>query len=125
MRLVGRICYGVAATMGLLSLGMEWQRRQKVRQTRGLFPQPPSNTGMLVAIWAAMVALMGKVLEDTSERQPLAAGGLDRRLRASLGSPSAYPPTPQRTNTLRSDFDLGDQYVEYRPNAQRPFAAVR
>lgn len=124
MRLAGRICYGIAAALGLISLGMEWQSRQKVAQTRGLFPQPQSHTGLLVAIWAGMAAITGKVIEDTSERQPRMAGAPGRQARASLASYSAYLPKPaQRTTTLRSDFDLGDQYAEPQMNT-RQYATV-
>jgi hypothetical protein len=127
MRLTGRIFYGVAAALGLISLGMEWQNRQRVRQTRGMFSQfqaPQHNTGMLLALWAAIVGITGKVIEDTSEREPMTAGIPGRQFGASLGSYREYlPKPPQRTKTLRSDFDLGDQYVEPRANSQA-FATV-
>ena len=124
MRLAGRICYGIAAALGLISLGMEWQNRRQVAQSRGLFPQPQSHAGMLVAIWAGMAAITGKVIEDTVERQPFVAGAPERQARASLGSFGAFMPRQaQRATTLRSDFDLGDQYVEPRLNSQ-PYATV-
>jgi len=117
MRLVGRICYGIAAALGALSLGVEWRTRQQ--RTRGLFPKPQSHTGLLVALWAGMVALMGKVLEDAGQRQPITAGMRGTRL-------GAYTPKPpqRRAQTLRSDYDLGDQYVESAANA-RPLATAR
>jgi hypothetical protein len=127
MRLVGRICYGIAAALGLLSLGVEWQERQRLQkqgQARRLFPQPPSHTSTLVALWAGMVALMGKVLEDTGERQPMTVEAPGSRGRTSFGAYGTYIPKPlQRAKTLRSDFDLGDQYVESRADG-RPFATV-
>jgi len=123
MRQVGRICYGIAATLGLLSLGMEWQARQKGR-ARSLFPQPVPHTGMLVALWAGMVALMGKVLEDTGQRQPITGGTTNPQGSSRFGPYTTYlPKSLQRTKSLRSDFDLGDQYVDSRSNAQPVTAA--
>jgi len=120
MRLVGRICYGLAATLGALSLGVEWRTRRQ--RARGLFPKPQSHTGLLVALWASIVALMGKVLEDAGQRQPMTAG-----MRGMSGIRlGAYTPKPpqRRAQTLRSDYDLGDQYVEPAANA-RPLATAR
>jgi len=122
MRLVGRVLYGMAAAMGLLSLGAEWQARQRQGQARRLFapPHPPSHTGMFVALWAGIVALLGKVLEDAGERQRISAKATGSRRSTGFGSYRPYLPQPlQRAKTsLRSDFDLGDQYVEPRSNAQ-------
>jgi hypothetical protein len=119
MRQVGRIFYGIAATLGLLSLGVEWQERRKQGKARSLFPQPVSHTGMLVALWAGMVALMGKVMEDAGQRQPITAGTSGPQGSTGFGPYRTYLPKPlQRTKSLRSDFDLGDQYVDPRSNAQ-------
>src|SRR5262245_22478663 len=107
MRLLGRICYGMAAALGLLSLGVEWQTRQK--QSRGLFPQHPSHTGLLVALWAGLVALMGKVIEDTGHAQPITAG-TSRTTGPAGTSFGSYlsQPLQKRAKSLRSDYDLGD-----------------
>src|SRR5215831_10910234 len=94
MRQVGRICYGIAAALGLLSLGVEWQDRQKRGRARSLFPQPLSHTGMLVALWAGMVALMGKVMEDAGQHQPITVGTTDPRVRTAFGAYRAYLPKP-------------------------------
>ena len=119
MRQVGRICYGIAAILGLLSLGVEWQERRKQGQARSLFPQPVSHTGMLVALWASMVALMGKAMEDAGQRQPINAGTTGPQGSTRFGPYTTYlPKSLQRTKSLRSDFDLGDQYVDSRSNAQ-------
>ena len=126
MRQVGRICYGIAAALGLLSLGMEWQNRQKRGQARSLFPQPPSHTGMLVALWAGMVALMGKVMEDAGQRQPITEGMTGSQVHSTgFGPYRTYLPKllQKRVQTLHSDFDLGDQYVESKSNS-RPLAAT-
>jgi hypothetical protein len=126
MRQVGRICYGIAAALGLLSLGMEWQNRQKRAQARSLFPQPPSHTGMLVALWAAMVALMGKVMEDAGQRQLITAEITGSQVRSTgFGPYRTYLPKllQKRAQTLHSDFDLGDQYDESKSNA-RPLSAT-
>ena len=126
MRQVGRICYGIAAALGLLSLGVEWQNRQKRGQARSLFPQPPSHTGMLVALWAGMVALMGKVMEDAGQRQPITEGMTGPQVRSTgFGPYRTYLPKllQKRVQTLHSDFDLGDQYVESKSNS-RPLAAT-
>jgi hypothetical protein len=126
MRRVGRIGYGIAAALALLSLGVEWQSRQKQRQARSLFPQPPSHTGMLVALWAALVALMGKVMEDADQRLPITAGTTRPQVHSGIGRYRSYLPKPlqRRANTLRSDFDLGDQYVELRADG-RPLVTAR
>jgi len=128
MRQVGRICYGIAAALGLLSLGVEWQDRQKRRRARNLFPQPPLHTGMLVALWAGMVALMGKVMEDAGQRQPTTVGMTGSQVRSAGFDPyRTYLPKllQKRAQTLHSDFDLGDQYVESRSTANaRPLAAT-
>jgi hypothetical protein len=126
MRQVGRICYGIAAALGLLSLGVEWQDRQKRGQARRLFPHPPSHTGMLLALWAGMVALMGKVMEDAGQRQPMSVGMTGAQGRSmGIGPYTAYVPKlfHKQTQTLHSDFDLGDHYVDSRSNA-RPLAAT-
>ena len=119
MRQVGRICYGIAVALGLLSVGVEWQERRKQGKARSLFPQPLSHTGMLVALWAGIVGLMGKVVEDAGQRQPITAGTTGPQGSTRFGPYRTYLPNAlQRTKSLRSDFDLGDQYVDPRSNAQ-------
>jgi hypothetical protein len=120
MRLVGRICYGIAATLGLLSLGVEWRNRQQ--RSRGFFPKPQSHTGLLVAMWAGIVALMGKVMEDAGQRMP-AMVGTTGITGTRFG---AYVPktSQKRAKTLRSEYDLSDQYAESAANA-RPLATAR
>jgi len=120
MRFIGRICYGIAAALGVLSLGVEWQTRQK--QVRGLFVQHPSHTGLLVALWAGLVALMGKVIEDTGRPQPLVAGTTEA-VGTRIGT-DLFPPLQKRAKTLRSDYDLGDQFVDAKSN-MRPLVTAR
>ena len=78
------------------------------------------------ALWAGMVALMGKVIEDAGQRQPITEGMTGSQVHSTgFGPYRAYLPKllQKRAQTLHSDFDLGDQYVESKSNA-RPLAAT-
>src|SRR5215813_8316902 len=99
--------------LGILSLGVEWRARQD--RARSLLPKAPSNAGLLVGLWACGAALAGKVIDDRS-RQP-----------ATTGTPlSNFVPTlrQKRARTLRSEYDLGDQYIEHLPT-RRQLAGIR
>jgi hypothetical protein len=114
MRVIGRIFYGIAAALGLLSLGVEWRTPQQ--QARRVFPRPQLHTGLLVAMWAGMLALVGKVMEDAGQRALTTAG--TRTMRIAGTRFGAYQ--RKRAKTLRSDYDLGDQYMELAANAWPP-----
>ena len=108
MRDVEKICYALAGTLGALSLAVEWRARQGRRQS--LLPKTPSNAGLLVGLWGCAAALAGKVIEDRSRQ--FATTGI---------APSTFVPTlgQKHTRTLRSEYDIGDQYIEHLPNRKQ------
>ena len=113
MRNVEKIFYTLAGMLGVLSLGVEWRARQD--RARSLLPKPHSNTGLLVGLWACAAALAGKVIEDRG------------RYSATTGTPvSNFVPTlgQKRARTLRSEYDLGDRYIEHLP-MRRQMAGIR
>jgi hypothetical protein len=113
VRIVGRIFYGIAATLGVVSVGTEIRDRQIQARSRGLFAKHPSHTGLFVGLWACVFALVGKVFEDYEREQPTTMTGATSRTFA-----------PRRAKTLRSDYDLGDQYIEQTIN-RKPLVTSR
>jgi hypothetical protein len=113
VRIVGRIFYGIAATLGVISIGTEIRDRQNQSRNKGLFAKHPSHTGLFVGLWAMVLALVGKVFEDYEREQP-----------ATAARPTSRSFMPKRTKTLRSDYDLSDQYMEQLTN-RRPLVAAR
>jgi hypothetical protein len=113
VRIVGRIFYGLAAALGLISLGTELRDRQIQAQSRGLFAKHPPHTGLFVGLWACVFALVGKVFEDYEREQPtVTTAGTSRVL------------APRHAKTLRSDYDLSDQTYEQAIN-RKPVTAAR
>jgi hypothetical protein len=113
VRNIEKILYALAGMLGVLSLGVEWRARQSRRQS--LLPKPPSNAGLLVGLWACAAALTGKVIEDRG------------RQAATTGTPpGTFVPTlgQKRARTLRSEYDLSDQYLEHLTNRRQP-AGIR
>jgi hypothetical protein len=113
VRNVEKILYALAGMFGVLSLGVEWRARQSRRQS--LLPKPPSNAGLLIGLWGCAAAITGKVIEDRGRQS------------SQLGAPpSTVMPTlgQKRARTLRSEYDLGDQYLEHLPNRRQP-AGIR
>lgn len=113
MRIVGRIFYGIAATLGLISIGTEIRDRQNVAKNKGMFTKAPTHTGLFMGLWALGLAVVGKVFEDYEREQPTTTTRATTR---------AF--MPRRAKTLRSDYDLSDQYTEQLIN-RRPLAAAR
>jgi hypothetical protein len=113
VRIVGRIFYGIAATLGLISIGTEIRDRQNQARNKGPFARHPSHTGLFMALWAGMLALVGKVFEDYDREQP-----------ATSARPTSRSFMPRRAKTLRSDYDLSDQYMEQLTN-RKPLVAAR
>ena len=113
MRNVERTFYALAGMLGVLSLGVEWRARQD--RARSLLPRSPSNAGLLVGLWACAAALAGKVIEDRG-RQPTTAGTAAGTFMPALGQKHA--------RTLRSEYDLSDQYIEH-PPTRRSLAGIR
>lgn len=113
MRNVAKVIYTLAGMLGVLSLGVEWRARQN--RARSLLPKPRSNAGLLVGLWACAAVLAGKVIEDRGGQSSL------------TGTPlSNFVPTlgQKRARTLRSEYDLGDQYIEHLPT-RRQVAGIR
>ncbi|HEX6123132.1 MAG TPA: hypothetical protein VFY89_08225 [Ktedonobacterales bacterium] len=113
MRIVGRIFYGIAATLGLISIGTEIRDRQNQARNKGMFAKHPTHTGLFMGLWALALAVVGKVFEDYERQQP-----------TTTARPTSRGFMPRRAKTLRSDYDLSDQYTEQVIN-RRPLAAVR
>lgn len=113
MRIVGRIFYGIAATLGLISIGTEIRDRQNQTRNKGPFAKHPSHTGLFIALWASVLALVGKVFEDYEREQP-----------TTTARPTSRTFMPRRAKTLRSDYDLSDQYMEQLTN-RKPLVAAR
>lgn len=112
MRIVGRIFYGIAAALGLLSIGTEVRDRQLQAKQRGPFARHPAHTGLFVGLWASVFALVGKVFEDYAREHPATTTGATSR-----------PNMRRHAQTLRSDYDLSDQYAEQATNRHPQVAA--
>src|SRR5262245_13943844 len=99
--------------LGVLSLGVEWRARQNRAKSR--LPRHPANAGLQLGLWACAAALAGKVIEDRG-RQPTTAST----------TPGTFVPTlgQKHARTLRSEYDLNDQYIEH-PPTRRPLAGIR
>jgi hypothetical protein len=107
LKIIGRICYGVAAALGIASIGVEIQAEQQ-RRTRGLFARPPTQMGMFLSVRALGLALIGKILEDLG------------RERAAVTPITSFGKSPMtQPQSLRSAFDRGDLYVEAAPDRRQ------
>jgi len=116
LQTIGRVCYGVAAAIGIASVGLEIRAEQQ-RQSRGIFSKPPTQLGQFLGLRAVGIALIGKILEDVGRNQ------------TSVSTPSSFATssfgkvsTPQ-SQTLRSAFDRGDLYSEQAPDRRASMTA--
>jgi hypothetical protein len=113
VRLFARICYSIAAALGLLSLGVEWRTRQARAKRLSFLPTHPSYISLVVGLWAGVLTIVGKAAEEVGhevgERRPLTITAKSESAAARF---NAYR-TPKQAQTLRSDYDLSDQYVEH------------
>jgi len=64
VRLFARICFSIAAALGLLSLGVEWRTRQARAKRLRFMPTRPSYLSLVVGLWAGVLAIVGKAAEE-------------------------------------------------------------
>jgi len=105
LRTFGRICYGLAATSGILGLSMQLNQRASRRNLRGGLAQ----TGVIITLWAPLLAIAGKILEDLDQEQFVGLPPSYRKLRQNLPLGFERQANQQDDEPLKSAFE--------RPNA--------
>jgi hypothetical protein len=112
-KIIGRVFYGMAAALGVISLGVEIQAERQ-RRSRNVFARPPTQLGIFLGMRSLGLALIGKIIEDAG-REPSAIAPT-----TAFGIGKSQMAQPQ---TLRSSFDRGDLLAESAPDRRSAMSA--
>jgi hypothetical protein len=98
LRILGRVCYGLAGASVLLSLGSQFRMIEPQAKARAFMKRPPTTPrserqSIFFGLWAPTLAIAGKILEDAAreiEQRQM------RDQRSSLSS-NSYDTTDQQS----------------------------
>lgn len=76
LRILGRVCYGLAGASVLLSLGSQFRMMEPQAKGRLMMKRPPTTArserqSIFFGLWAPTLAIAGKILEDAAREQEL------------------------------------------------------